>query len=667
MATKRTLLDVWLGEPKKAAVEKEKPPEVLESIGNASVDHLKPRSTEKPHESGSLDTPSLASGDKLDIGCYCETRCKGLDDSVKRDLLTKPWAPDSDYKLPAVQSGKGWKRKFQMSWLQRWPWLTYSHVRSAVFCRSCVLLGQGTLGKGDHVKPGALITAPFTNWKKAIEVFSAHQTSKHHMDAQVSVDNFLQTTSGSRPNILSQIDNQRRQAVENNRKRLVPVIDTIICGRQGIALRGHNDSGPLMLDKDPEENDGNFRALLRMRGKCGDASLQTHFSTASANATYISPRTQNELIGICGNIIQDSIVKRVNEAKAFSVLADETMDIGGLEQMSVCVRYVQDDEVREEFLGYAQVHDLSGRALAKEIIKFLSGVGINLRYLRGQGYDGAAAMSGRLNGVQAAVLEEHPSALFLHCASHCLNLVLCDAATVPDIRNCMSTVREICSFFRGSPIRSKVLVDKVGLLCPESRKRRLVSLCETRWVERHDCILAIIELLEPIAAALQQLDESGASDNASRAHMLLLSASSSAFLISLHTAAKALALTLPLSKALQAVSIDLPSALSYVKEVNAALGQMRQNVEHEFKSIFDGATKAAEFFDTVIELPRRRGNVSILNDPESFYRVQVCVPFLDYLNSQLKVPNGLCGVSEDGHLINGVIFGGCEKGFINGL
>ena len=52
MATKRTLLDVWLREPKKAAVEKEKPPEMLENIGIVSVDHLKPSSTEKPHESG---------------------------------------------------------------------------------------------------------------------------------------------------------------------------------------------------------------------------------------------------------------------------------------------------------------------------------------------------------------------------------------------------------------------------------------------------------------------------------------------------------------------------------------------------------------------------------------------------------------------------------------
>lgn len=316
------------------------------------------------------------------------------------------------------------------------------------------------------------------------------------------------------------------------------------------------------------------------------------------------PHTQNKLIDSCGNIIQDSIVKKVNEAKAFSVLADETMDIGGLKQMSVCVQYMQDDKVREEFLGYAQVHDLSGWALAKEIIKFLSGVGINQQHLRGQGYDGAAAMSGRLNRVQAAVLEEHPLALFLHCASHCLNLVLCEAATAPDIKNCMSTAREICSFFRNSPIRSKIQVDKVGPLCPEYQKRRLASLCETRWVERR------LHIDNHRAAGTHCCRSPAVGREWSfrqrlSAHMHLLSTSSSAFLISPHTAAKARALTLPLSKELQAVSINWPSALSYVKEENSALGQMRQKVEHEFKSITDGATKAAEFFATVIELPRR--------------------------------------------------------------
>lgn len=172
---------------------------------------------------------------------------------MKRDLLAKTWTSDSNYKFSAVHSEKDWKKNFQISWLQRWPWLTYLHIRFGVFCRGRVLYGQGTIGEGDHVKPGALITVPLTNWKNTIEVFNAYQTSKHHLDAQVFIDIFLQATSGSRPNILSQIENQGSQEVESNRKRLVHVIETIIfCGGQGISLRGHNEAVPLMLDKDPK-------------------------------------------------------------------------------------------------------------------------------------------------------------------------------------------------------------------------------------------------------------------------------------------------------------------------------------------------------------------------------------------------------------------------------
>lgn len=37
----------------------------------------------------------------------------------------------------------------------------------------------------------------------------------------------------------------------------------MFCGRQGLSLRGHNDSGPLVMEHEPIKNDGNFRAVLR--------------------------------------------------------------------------------------------------------------------------------------------------------------------------------------------------------------------------------------------------------------------------------------------------------------------------------------------------------------------------------------------------------------------
>jgi hypothetical protein len=44
--------------------------------------------------------------------------------------------------------------------------------------------------------------------------------------------------------------------------------------------------------------------------------------------------------------------------------------------------------------------------------------------LVGQTYDGAYVMSGHINGLQSKVIEAYPLAIFAHCYSHVLNLVL---------------------------------------------------------------------------------------------------------------------------------------------------------------------------------------------------------------------------------------------------
>ena len=75
--------------------------------------------------------------------------------------------------------------------------------------------------------------------------------------------------------IISQLDSGRSIQIAANRKKLIPIVETIkLCGRQELALRGTSDSGPLIFNEsEPEINDGNFRAILRMSNKCGDPSL----------------------------------------------------------------------------------------------------------------------------------------------------------------------------------------------------------------------------------------------------------------------------------------------------------------------------------------------------------------------------------------------------------
>jgi len=51
---------------------------------------------------------------------------------------------------------------------------------------------------------------------------------------------------------------------------------------------------------------------------------------------------------------------------------------------------------------------------------------MNFQKLVGQGYDGASAMAGHVCGVQTRIRGYYPTAIFVHCASQSLNMVISD-------------------------------------------------------------------------------------------------------------------------------------------------------------------------------------------------------------------------------------------------
>lgn len=192
------------------------------------------------------------------------------------------------------------------------------------------------------------------------------------------------------------------------------------------------------------------------------AYLKEHIQNCSSNASYLSPTVQNGIVDICSTLIRENLVAKINKAGCFSVLADEITDVAGIEQLTICARHLDkgSNQVDEVFLDFVPVDDQSGWNIAWEIVKFLVNVGIDMENLRRQGYDGASAMAEKANVVQAAIREKYPTALYRHCASHCLNLVLCAACSVADIRHCFGTVKETKKFFRKSASRSNVLLCK---------------------------------------------------------------------------------------------------------------------------------------------------------------------------------------------------------------
>ncbi len=85
----------------------------------------------------------------------------------------------------------------------------------------------------------------------------------------------------------------------------------------------------------------------------------------------------------------------------------------------------------------------------------------------------------------------------VHCANHCLNLALSSALSIPFIKNCNGTINEISNLFRNNSYTGNVLKNNIKCLLPESKKARLLKLCETQFIERYDagcsyCVRRII-------------------------------------------------------------------------------------------------------------------------------------------------------------------------------
>ncbi|XP_076283965.1 52 kDa repressor of the inhibitor of the protein kinase-like [Lasioglossum baleicum] len=440
-----------------------------------------------------------------------------------------------------------------------------------------------------------------------------------------------------------QIDASRISQAAVNRKRLEPIIKTIIlCGRQNIPLRGHRDYGEISFEQEPIANEGNFRTLLRMRFDAGDENLTEHFKHAAKNATYISWNMQNQIINACNEVILNHLVKKINSAKCFSLLADETCDISTTEQLSLCVRYIDeenDSKLCEQFLQFVPVTSTTGKNLSQTILESLNNYGIDLCYLRGQGYDGAASMSGKFNGVQAHISAIYPQALYVHCASHSLNLAIGNAVSVIDIRNCIGIIEKVHNFFN-TPKRQKILIDNIDKHVPDTKRQKLRQVCPTRWVERHEAIMTMAELYDAVIYSLETISSWEDRDSSSNAKLLSNSLCEFGFIISLFSLQNIFAYTLPLSKILQKSDNDLLIALNFVDDVVAQLRIVREKPDSPFKDIFDEACIKANNFNIDIKKPRTaskqtlRSNVPA-DSVEEYFRRNIFIPFIDQILNQL--------------------------------
>lgn len=610
------------------------------------------KSTEMTSISGTdeSDPTSPTSGiDEIDPTNF-NKRSLSDDDRIK--LIKIKWnPPNSSYKFPKNHQG----RRYNKSWESDYPWLRYSPALDGAFCSVCIAFQDNP---GETQRYAEFVTEPFKDWKNATGSergrLSNHSKSERHQKCLEKTNLLLSVSDQTKPSIVQSISKAYSDKVEKNRAKLLSLIDVIITlAKRNIAFRGS-------WNKDTSEEDGNFMFFIHWKSNF-DKVLKEHLEQERSYGKYLSPMAQNEFIQCCELEIRSQIVTRCNKSDFFSVMADECADCANQAQLSICVRYCYTENdtcfVTEDFCGFVELVKTDAETISTSILNKLREWGFDLTRLRGQGYDGCSTMSGEVSGVKTRIMEEIPQAkYFVHCRSHCLNLVVVNSCqSVVVVRNFMAILGKITWFISASSKRKNIMKSimkdegqsdvKFDLIYDQEEglfsqgKRLLPTLAETRWTSRTDTLTWLLKNYDKVLDILDEIQsQTVGNSDATSYKMTLLSFE---IVVVAVVTQFLLGYLRPLSIELQSEKCDLVEAHVQARNLSAVFLEIRENADNAFSSLFARASKIADDNEITISKPRtsgrqrHRANAEAVT-VEQHFRINVFLPLIDHIIKHLN-------------------------------
>jgi hypothetical protein len=453
--------------------------------------------------------------------------------------------------------------------------------QDAMFCLPCFLFAKET-EVNQH-----FITVGVKNWKKVGGkgcILLQHQGGVNSAHSQNSES--LRRLSDQNSSIEALIQRRSAQRISENATRLNASIEAIrYLTNQGLAFRGDDESQQSL-------NKGNFLQLLTLLCKHSQEFDKVCLDRAPQNAKMTSPDVQKDIVEAFACEVRQSIASQIT-GRFFALLADEARDVSTKEQMSLVVRFVDaQGYIQERFLDLVHVPDTRAESLRLAIISILDRNGLSLDYVRGQGYDGASNMRGELNGLKSLILQQNPSAHYVHCFAHRLQLALMSAAEInvhasrffSDLSSVCNTVSASCR--RADQLResqAERIRDAIEQGTNESG-RGLNQICslrrpgETRWGSHFISLCRVIELFPSIVDVLENIAEDGTVPS-TRADALNLIERICCFdfIFMLFLAKSILGISSQLSIALQRRDQDIINAMDLVNHTKTELNSIRSD------------------------------------------------------------------------------------------
>ena len=240
---------------------------------------------------------------------------------------------------------------------------------------------------------------------------------------------------------------------------------------------------------------------------------------------------------------------------------------------------------------------MSGKTLAETVLGGLIDLGLDIRNCRGQGYDGAAAVSGHINGLSAHICKINNKGIYTHCHSHRLNLVIGASCNIQCVRNVFDQIKEISYFFKFSEPRQKMLINSIKEHAPDSQKKKLSDFCPTRWVEKvtglddfEDLFAPIVFCLEEMSLNMEHACDQGTSEKATSLYKLMTLLD---FLSSLVITMSIFDLTPSITHLLHSPAIDIADGTHLIESLKSLIYCKRNTVYTFHKKCYSNIIELA--------------------------------------------------------------------------
>lgn len=231
-------------------------------------------------------------------------------------------------------------------------------------------------------------------------------------------------------------------------------------------------------------------------------NLQLHRSKCSKIITKIlNPALIDELRDEIGD-------------QPFSIIVDESTDIGKEKYMAYCICYYNKklQKLCTDFLGLQMVESCTAENLVAYFRSFMDECKLDLNNLIALATDGASNLCGVNNSLFALLKQQYPHLQLIRCVCHSLSL--CASKSAEELPSSLEfLLRETRNWFSHSTLRQKFYEKLYSSLNNGELPLKLTQLSATRWLAYYNAIKTNLDQWDELKSLFLKISQEADKSN----------------------------------------------------------------------------------------------------------------------------------------------------------